>query len=214
MNTEKILRVTWEMFSPNIAALSSFQTQSIPLLHMISQICPELKIIFVDTGFHFLETLLFRDEVVDKLKLNLVVVKPTTPKCAILKRQLFFVDQDLCCQLNKVEPIAQVVKSLELIAMISGIRKDQTENRSKLNVFELQKGGLLRIHPMIDWTSSDIKDYIEKHKLPIHPFTNYGYTSISCAPCTRPVISTGNERAGRWANSDKDECGLHNISHE
>lgn len=208
MRTVQILEWAWKTFSPDIAALSSFQT--LPLLHIISQTCPDMRIIFVDTGFHFQETLTFRDRIVDRLNLNLVVAKTNICRCTIVENQLFFENPDLCCMLNKVEPMYRIIESLGLSALVSGIRRDQTETRCNRGALELLESGLVRVHPMIDWTSDDIGTYIREHGLPVHPLTECGYSSIGCAPCTCPVVtSEGNERAGRWVDRNKIECEMH-----
>jgi len=202
------LEWAWKTFAPNIAALSSFQTQSIPLLHLILQVCPEIRVIFIDTGFHFQETISFRDEIVNHLGLNLVVAKSNFCRCITIEHQLFFNNPNLCCSLNKVDTLNRMVDALGLKALISGIRGDQTTVRQNLGEVELW--GLLRIHPMIDWTDEDLQHYIKEHDLPTHPLTQYGYLSIGCAPCTCPVKPGEEPRSGRWVNRNKVECGIHN----
>lgn len=207
--SKKILSWAWETFAPNVAALSSFQTQSIPLLHLISRTCPEMKIIFVDTGFHFQETISFRDRVATRLGLNLVVAHSGFCRRTTIKHQLFFNNPDLCCSLNKVDTLSKMIKALKLKALISGIRGNQTELRQHLGKTELWDKELLRIHPMISWTDNDLQRYTERYDLPSHPLTQYGYLSIGCAPCTCPVRPGNKPRSGRWINTDKVECGLH-----
>jgi len=208
--TEDILQWAWETFQPDIAATSSFQTQSIPLLHLISQVCPALPIIFLDTGFHFPETLAFRDELQQRYQLNIQLVYPTVDQGQLLQQYgegLYRRDPDLCCYMNKVEPMQRATSKLK--ALISGVRRDQTANRAGLPVIQRRPTGPLRIHPMLHWTKQAVWQYIDDHNLPSHPLFKQGYLSIGCAPCTRPIFGADDERAGRWQGKDKTECGLH-----
>lgn len=209
-SAREILAWAWRTFGPMVVASSSFQTQSVPLLHIISQVCPEMPIVFIDTGFHFLETLAFRDELQMRYNLNIMVVHPAIGKSQLLAKYgegLYRRDPDLCCYINKVEPMQRVLAGK--LAWVSGVRGDQTARRKSLQVLELQPSGLLKIHPMLKWTGREAWEYIEKHRLPVHPLLPEGFLSIGCAPCTRPVSAGEDERAGRWAGTDKTECGLH-----
>lgn len=206
----EILEWAWNTFTPHIAASSSFQTQSLPLLHLISQVCPAMPVIFLDTGFHFPETLQFRDELQARLKLNIVVVRAAVEKSELLARfgeGLYRRDPDLCCYINKVEPMQRATAGLQ--AWISGVRHDQTEHRNNLRILEPEANGPLKIHPLLNWTKKEVWAYIDQYQLPVHPLLAWGYVSVGCAPCTRPVHAGENERAGRWAGLDKVECGLH-----
>ena len=204
------MRWAWESYAPDIVASSSFQTQSVPLLHIISRVCPEMPVIFLDTGYHFPETLAFRDELKARFNLNIVVIQPTVTKSESLQRYgeaLYRRDPDLCCYINKVSPMKWAVSWAQ--AWVSGVRRDQTARRRTLRVFDLQADGPLRIHPMLNWTEDDIRAYREMYDLPVHPLYHLGYVSVGCAPCTRPVFFGEDARAGRWSDSEKTECGLH-----
>ncbi len=206
----EILKWAWETFEPKLVASSSFQTQSVPLLHIIARVCPELPVIFVDTGFHFLETLAFRDELQARYGLNIVVARPAVRKSQLLTKYgggLYRRDPDLCCYINKIEPMQRMLSGMS--AWVSGVRRDQTAHRGGLRVLEPQPTGLLKIHPMLNWTNREVWEYIERYRLPYHPLYPAGYLSVGCAPCTRPVSSGEEERAGRWAGIAKTECGLH-----
>lgn len=206
----EILAWAWKTFGPQVVASSSFQTQSVPLLHIISQVCPEMPVIFIDTGFHFLETLAFRDELQARYDLNIVVVHPVIGKGELLAQYgegLYRRDPDLCCYINKVEPMQRALSGAR--AWVSGVRRDQTAHRKSLRVLEPQPSGLIKIHPMLHWTREQIWEYINRRMLPLHPLFAAGYLSIGCAPCTRPVSVGDDERAGRWAGTGKSECGLH-----
>lgn len=210
LEPEEILRWAWETFAPDVAASSSFHTQSVPLLHMISRICPAMPVIFVDTGFHFPETLVFRDELQQRLRLNLRIVRPMVEAGSLNRHYgegLYRRDPDRCCQIHKVEPMERALAGLR--AWVSGVRGDQTEHRKNLRLAEPGAGGILAIHPILHWTRADSQAYMQQHGLPAHPLLQNGYTSIGCAPCTRPVEQHEEERAGRWHGTEKKECGLH-----
>lgn len=208
---EDILRWAWGTFNPRIVASSSFQTQSVPLLHLISQVSPLMRIIFIDTGYHFPETLTFCDELKKQFALNITVVRSAIEQSGQLEKygeSLYRHDPDACCYINKVEPMQRALEGVD--ALITGIRRDQTSHRSKMRVIDRRASGIYEIHPMINWTREQVFTYIQKHQLPRHPLLAQGYTSIGCAPCTQPVVSMDqHERAGRWTGTAKTECGLH-----
>ncbi len=210
---EETLRWAWEAFRPRIVASSSFQTQSLPLLHLISRACPELPIIFLDTGFHFPETLAFRDEVVARLGLKLVIARPELSREDFLRAygaDIHERDPDFCCYFNKVEPMQRALDGM--VAWVAGVRQDQTANRRGLRDLDPQISGVIKIHPLLHWTAADVEAYRQRYALPAHPLEAEGYLSIGCAPCTAPVfeVETPEDvRAGRWASQGKKECGLH-----
>ena len=161
------------------------------------------------TGFHFPETLAFRDQLARLLNLNILNLRPQGDS-GRYKRQnaeLYRQDPDLCCYINKVKPLQDAKKHLK--AWITGIRRDQTTARADTPILSLDQDGLYKICPMATWTREDIWSYINKHQLPSHPLLGQGYLSIGCAPCTRPVINAEDERNGRWPGQSKTECGLH-----
>jgi len=210
LSAGEILAWVWKTFGPKVVASSSFQTQSVPLLHIISQVCPDMPVIFLDTGFHFLETLAFRDELQARYNLNIVVIHPSIGKSQLLAKYgqgLYRHDPDLCCYINKVEPMQRALSGMR--AWVSGVRRGQTAHRQNLAVLELQPSGLLKVHPVLDQTEAEQWDYIRRYRLPNHPLFAAGYLSVGCAPCTRPVTGGEGARSGRWANTEKTECGLH-----
>jgi phosphoadenosine phosphosulfate reductase len=208
-------RLEWSMqvFDRNaLVATSSFQTQSVPLLHLISRAAPELTIVFLDTGFHFPETLQFRDRLADEFDLEVRSVTNELGHEEFRRKHgaLYRSDPDLCCYMNKVEPLERVLEPKQ--GWVTGIRRDQTEARRNADILQTSdKGdGTLKICPIVDWSADDVAEYRDTHDLPEHPLTSEGYTSIGCAPCTQcPGDDADDERAGRWADSDKTECGLH-----
>jgi phosphoadenosine phosphosulfate reductase len=205
--------LTWAIdeFWPQIAMSSSFQTQSMPLLHMATLIRRDLLIFFLDTGYHFWDTLTFRESIASNWKLNVLDLYRDS-RWDVFARQnvraLPVEDPDLCCYLHKVQPMQKALKDLK--AWISGIRRDQTIVRAKARILELQDNGLLKINPLLNWTKADVERYMEEHDLPVHPLSKVGFRSIGCAPCTEIVSpAEQDDRAGRWVGRGKTECGLH-----
>ena len=205
----EIIGWAWSRFGLRLAVTSSFQTQSVPLLHLISQVCPCLPVYFLDTGFHFPETLNFRTQLAQRLKLNVVDLRCEGGHDAFLGRYglLHSRDPDLCCYLNKVQPVERLLG--EHHAWLTGIRRDQTPDRAHAPIIDIGADGVCKIAPLAAWTAEDIERYIDSHGLPRHPLTALGYRSIGCQPCTRPVATADDLRAGRWPGTSKTECGLH-----
>lgn len=204
--------VSWaaDTFWPEIAMSSSFQTQSMPLLHMVTHLKRAIPVFFIDTGYHFWETLMFREKIASEWKFNVIDLY-RDPRWDLFVRQnirtLPLEDPNLCCYLHKVQPMQEALKDVK--AWISGIRRDQTSVRAQASVLELQDNGLLKINPLLNWTKADVQKYMEEHNLPKHPLYDKGYKSVGCAPCTIAIGANDDERAGRWAGKEKVECGLH-----
>ncbi len=207
---EQIIQFTYHMFGTRAIATSSFQSQSLPLLHMISKVSPDLKVIFIDTGYHFSETLSFMDHVRELLHLNLEIIRPeiSSQEFACTYGPLYKTNPDRCCVLRKVEPFHSLTASFD--AWISGIRQDQTERREITNLIEYNEQ-FLKVNPLINWSQSQIDTYINENNLPRHPLESSGYQSIGCRPCTQPVQKIGEIRSGRWTGFAKTECGIHLV---
>ncbi|MCP4520311.1 MAG: phosphoadenylyl-sulfate reductase [Cytophagales bacterium] len=189
---------------------SSFQSHSIVLLHILSRIDKTIPVHFINTGFHFPDTLRFRDEIVDRFGLNMVDVKSETPK--LLQRNsagnfLYTSEPDYCCHLNKVTPLDAVMREYDI--WINGVRGDQSATRKAMLVEQPAPHDTMRFHPMLDWTSKTIYDYRKEFDLPSHPMESKGYLSIGCEPCTRKFDFEMQEREARWFGMNKTECGLH-----
>ncbi len=192
-----------------IFVTSSFQTHSIPLLHMLSQLIDDLDVLFINTGFHFPETLSFRDSVVKLLGLQLIDVHSLVSKNQQkdANGQFYFVsDPDYCCFLNKVQSLDPYLREYDV--WITGIRRDQTSARKNMKVEQQAPHDTIRFHPILDWTAKKIYEYSKTHGLPQHPLDKDGYQSIGCTPCTRKV-DLRDERSARWFGMNKTECGLH-----
>jgi phosphoadenosine phosphosulfate reductase len=208
-----ILKWTWRTFGDRAAATSSFQSQSVPLLHMIATEVPGMPVLFLDTGFHFPETLAFRDRLARDLGLNLRVLRTELGHRGFRKRygQLHRHNPDLCCRLNKVRPLHAAMRDYD--AWVTGIRRDQTPQRRTAPIVtppdDVPYESTYKVCPLATWTSRDVWTYVNEHDLPSHPLLRDGYFSIGCAPCTRRVEDGEAPRAGRWAGRQKTECGLH-----
>lgn len=189
---------------------SSFQTHSLVLLHIISRIDPEIPVYFINTGYHFPETVDFRDYIADLFKLNVVDLHSQTPKFMQKGPEgklLFTTDPDFCCYLNKTQPMEVVLSQYDI--WINGVRADQSAARKAMKVEQSAPFNVIRFHPMLDWTPKMIFHYSKEHNLPKHPMEEKGYFSIGCEPCTRRYDPELQERESRWFGLNKTECGLH-----
>lgn len=188
---------------------SSFQTHSIPLLHIISKIDKSIPVIFNNTGFHFPETIAFKDQISELLGLSVIETKSFIPKSEQLNStgNLHYTsDPDYCCYLNKVQPLEPFLMQYDV--WINGVRADQSATRKAMLVEQDAPYDSLRFHPMLDWDNKMIYKYIADNNLPAHPLEAQGYLSVGCAPCTRK-FNLDEERDGRWFGMNKTECGLH-----
>lgn len=207
---QQIIQWAVDSFWPQVALSSSFQTQSVPLLHMAWSIRRDILIFFLDTGYHFWETQMFRERLSSHWQLNVLDLYRDTRWDDFVRnriRSLPADDPNLCCFIHKVQPMQKALKDMK--AWISGIRRDQTSVRAQANILELQEDGLLKINPLLNWTKEDVRKYSQEHRLPAHPLFQRGYRSIGCSPCTVAIGLNDDERAGRWAGRGKVECGLH-----
>lgn len=189
--------------SEEVLFTSSFGARSIFLLHLLSRIQPEQTVHFIDTGFHFPETLAYKEQLTQIFRLNIVDVKPEPSQHELSRReQLWSSDPGLCCSVNKVIPL-EPIKARHKV-WLSGLMAHQTDFRAGLNIFERQ-GNILKFHPLIDIDEGEFLYHLSFHQLPPHPLEARGYGSIGCAHCT----ATGEGRNGRWHGTNKTECGLH-----
>ena len=198
-----------ETFGKDLLFTSSFGAQSGVLLHLWSVVCRELPVTFIDTGFLFDETLVYRNDLTARLGLDVRVLRPDIARDAFVASygdDIQKTDPDFCCGVNKVAPIAPLKEAAR--GWVSGLRRDQSRTRADVAILETE-GHLVRVHPIASLTAADVAAYLAKHEIPEHPLVARRYLSIGCAPCTRAVADGEDERAGRWAGSAKTECGLH-----
>jgi phosphoadenosine phosphosulfate reductase len=182
---------------------SSFGTTAAFLIHLFHKVNPEQKIHFLETTFHFSETIEYKNELIKRFNLNVEDLKGDEWRNNFThKDETWKKDPDLCCSINKVEPLEKIKPAYEV--WVSGLMHSQNEHRSKLDIFE-SRGGIIKFYPIIDVTENEAEEYMIKHQLPAHPLKYEGYNSIGCVQCT----SLGKARVGRWINKSKTECGLH-----
>jgi phosphoadenosine phosphosulfate reductase len=189
---------------------SSFQSHSLVLLHLLSRIDNTIPVYFINTGYHFPETLAFRDQIAHEFELNVIDLKSEVPK--FMQRDsagnlLFTSDPDHCCYLNKTMPMDSVLRSHDV--WINGVRADQSSVRASMKEEQPAPHGTLRYHPMLQWSAKMIWQYSKEYKLPSHPLEQKGFLSIGCEPCTRRHDPLMQEREARWYGLKKVECGLH-----
>jgi phosphoadenosine phosphosulfate reductase len=172
---------------------------------------PRVDVVFLDTGYHFAETIGTRDAVAATLPVNVLTI---LPRQTVAEQDLEYGprlhdrDPDRCCALRKVEPLARALAPYH--AWASGIRRDEAATRSDIGVVEWdEKRGMVKVNPLAAWTQSDVDAYIEDRGVLVNLLVYDGYPSIGCAPCTRRVAPGEDARAGRWAGTGKTECGLH-----
>jgi phosphoadenosine phosphosulfate reductase len=191
-------------FPPDkVMITSSFAATSAFLLHVFSRIVPDQKIYFIDTGYHFPETLDYKRRLTELFNLDVVDVRAEDWKHEFTQKdQTYKSDPDLCCSINKVEPLDALKKDYDV--WVSGLMRWQSDYRSTLDIFE-DRNGMIKFYPLIDVSRNERDAYIKDHDLPFHPLVAKGYSSIGCVHCTVP----GDDRSGRWNNSPKTECGIH-----
>jgi phosphoadenosine phosphosulfate reductase len=186
-----------------ILVTSSFGTTSALLLHMTVKANPDQVIHFIDTTYHFKETIAYKDNLTQLLNLKVEVLKGEAWKNEYTKNfQVWQKEPDICCSINKVEPVDRIKDNYEI--WVSGLMKWQNSHRRQLDVFE-QKGKIIKFYPIIDISEEELEKYYIDHNLPQHPLRDLGYESVGCFHCTKQ----GKRREGRWVNFFKNECGLH-----
>lgn len=190
---------------------SSFGIDSTVLLAEAAADAPTLPVAFLDTGFHFAETVRHRRDLARRLPNPIVdVATPMTTRrqAAIYGPRLHDRDPDTCCGIRKVAPLRALLQGHD--AWVTGVRRDQTDARRDtpiVSIARMNEHRLARIAPLAAWTSAQVEARHAEHGLPAHPLAASGYTSVGCEPCTAPPAGT--DRDGRWVGTDKTECGLH-----
>ncbi len=200
---ERLERLFREYPQDKILVTSSFGTTSMVLLHLLSKVKPGHPVHFIDTSYHFKETLAYRDQLVAQLGLTVAEVKAEPKKNRFTREnQTWRFNQDLCCFINKIEPLDKIKPNYQV--WVSGLLGFQNIHRKNLDLFQ-QKEGMMKFHPLIDMTKEDLNLYRQLFELPTHELLHRGYDSVGCTHCTKK----GSGRAGRWIDIDKTECGLH-----
>ena len=208
-SAQDILRWAVDTFGDGFAIASSMSDGL--LAHLASSVASDVDVLFLDTGYHFAETLGTRDAVAQVYNVNVRTMLPlrtVAQQDADHGEQLWQRDPDACCALRKVEPLARGLAPYT--AWASGIRRDEARTRRDIGVVEWDgQRSMVKVNPIAAWTQADVDSYIEAHGVLVNPLAYDGYASIGCAPCTRRVAPGEDPRTGRWAGSAKTECGLH-----
>lgn len=185
--------------------------QDTVLVHLASQVVPGVQVIFLDTGYHFSQTLRTRDEVAANYHVRLIDITPSQTVAEQDQQygaRLHERDPDLCCALRKTHPLDQALDGRS--AWATGLRRaDSTTRVSTPLVSWDERRDLIKLAPLAAWSDDDVERYIEENDVIVNPLLSQGYPSIGCAPCTRKVLAGEGPRAGRWAGTDKTECGIH-----
>jgi phosphoadenosine phosphosulfate reductase len=210
-SAEDLLAWAADRFDGRIVLTCSWQRQSSVLVHMLSALGAQVRIVELDTGLLFPESHATRDRLVERYGLR---VERIAPERTVAEQErdegprLWERDPDRCCALRKVAPLARALEGMD--AWIAGVRRAQSASRAGARKIEYDASrDVVRLLPLADWTDEDVTGYLYAHDVPYNPLHDQGYPSIGCMPCTRAVRPGEDPRAGRWAGRDKDECGLH-----
>jgi len=204
-----VLEAAVETFGDRLALVSSFGAESAVLLHLVSKVKPDMPVLFLDTGMLFGQTLDYRRQLAARLGLTAVRdLRPLYQDLAMADPQakLWQSDTDACCHLRKVLPLDRALADFD--AWITGRKRFQGGARLAMRVVE-QADDQVKFNPLANWTKADLDAYAAEYDLPAHPLVAQGFPSIGCWPCTQAVEEGQDPRAGRWAGSDKSECGIH-----
>jgi phosphoadenosine phosphosulfate reductase len=187
-----------------ILLTSSFGTSSVYLLYLFSRVRPNHKVYFLNTTYHFDETIAYREQLRSLYNLNIVDLLPNKWENEFTRKEEVWRDNpDLCCEINKVNVLDAVKRNHSV--WITGLRKDQSDTRADKKIFE-HDGTILKFYPIIDVDHDMVRAFSIANHLPEHPMVKFGYDSVGCRHCTQP----GKGREGRWVGKEKTECGLHN----
>ncbi|KWX66292.1 phosphoadenylyl-sulfate reductase [Mycobacterium sp. NAZ190054] len=206
---EELLRWTDENFGNSYIVASNMQDAV--LVDLAAKLRPGVDVLFLDTGYHFVETIGTRDAVEAVYDVNVVNVRPersVAEQDALLGKNLFERNANECCRLRKVEPLSKALQGYS--AWVTGIRRVEAPTRANAPLISWDKAfGLVKINPLAAWTDEDMQAYIDANGILVNPLVDEGYPSIGCAPCTNKPVEGADPRSGRWAGQSKTECGLH-----
>lgn len=207
---EEIIAYAAEKFS-SLTLACSFGAEDVVLVDMLHKISPKTDIFYLDTDFHFRETYETRDRLAERYGIQFIQVKPKlTPEeqAEAHGDELWKREPNACCNIRKVDPLINILGQYD--AWITGVRRDQAPTRANTKKVEYDyKFGLMKFNPIASWTSEDVWNYIRSNNIIYNPLHDQNYPSIGCHYCTRQVMPGEDARAGRWAGSEKTECGLH-----
>ena len=215
---EDILAWAWERFGQRAAIGTSFQGAGLVMMHLAKERGLQFPVFTLDTGLLFPETVELKKRLEDFFGYNIESLEPdltVEQQAAAHGPELWAREPDLCCTMRKVLPLQS--KLTELDCWITGLRRQQSDTRSKIGIVELYVfdatigRDIVKLNPMANWKREEVWEYIQRHKIPYNPLHNAGYRSIGCWPCTRKTENGENERAGRWTGFNKAECGIHTF---
>jgi phosphoadenosine phosphosulfate reductase len=212
--TEAKALIAAELAKPGLTCVtSSFQTECVALVHMVIEQRPDIPVLFLETGYHFPETLEYRDQITKDWKLNLINLA-AKQSVADQEKQfgiLYQTEPNKCCGLRKVEPLFEGLSNYDI--WFTALRREQSPTRANLQEvepFKLPVGKMLeKVSPLAGWTNRDVWTYLSRNNIPALSLYDLGYTSIGCKPCTNLPVDPGDARSGRWQGKGKLECGIH-----
>jgi phosphoadenosine phosphosulfate reductase len=206
---DELLRWTDENFGGQYVVASNMQDAV--LVDLASKVRPGVDVLFLDTGYHFVETIGTRDAVEAVYDINVVNVTPENSvekQDELFGKDLFAREPNECCRMRKVEPLSKALRGYS--AWVTGIRRVEAPTRANAPLISWDKAfGLVKINPIAAWSDDEMQAYIDANDVLVNPLVFEGYPSIGCAPCTSKPIEGADPRSGRWAGSTKTECGLH-----
>jgi phosphoadenosine phosphosulfate reductase len=204
-----LLRWTDENFGGTYVVASNMQDAV--LVDLAAKVRPGVDVLFLDTGYHFVETVGTRDAVEAVYDINVLNVRPensVAKQDELFGKDLFARAPNECCRMRKVEPLSKALRGYS--AWVTGIRRVEAPTRANAPLISWDKAfGLVKINPLAPWTDEDMQNYIDANDVLVNPLVFEGYPSIGCAPCTAKPVAGADPRSGRWAGQSKTECGLH-----
>jgi phosphoadenosine phosphosulfate reductase len=213
---QDVLRWAVARYFPKLTMATAFGPEGNCIIHMLAEIEPRVRVLNLETGYQFKETLELRERIKDRYGIEVEYVRPELTVMEYEKKHgqpLYYKNPDQCCFDRKVLPLRRAVAGYD--AWMSAIRKDQTSDRGQAKLVGWdQKFSLVKVSPLLSWTKSDVWKFILDNDVPYNPLHDQGYPSIGCEPCTEPVGEGQDERAGRWKGQAKKECGLHVIEQQ
>lgn len=209
--SQEVLHWAFKTFGNAVEVASGFGVEGMALIDIASRVNSNLRVFTIDTGFLFPETYHLIERVEKRYGISVERVRSTlTPEdqSEIYGPALWSANPDQCCGLRKIEPLKEKLAGVR--AWVTAIRRDQTSHRAKARKVEWdQKFHVVKINPIVDWSSENVWEYVRAHDVPYNPLHDFNYPSIGCTHCTRAVRPGDDPRSGRWAGSQKTECGLH-----
>ena len=191
-----------ETFPLDRLMVASAMTSDTVLVDVASRVAPGIEVVFLDTGYHFAETLDTVRAIGERYPIKLTVT-PADP----IGDELYLRDPDACCDQRKVVPLEKALEGR--LGWISGVRRSDSPVRAETPFVHRDRRGIVKLNPLAAWTDDDLLTYATIHEVPLNPLLGQGYPSIGCVPCTRKPLEGEDARAGRWSGKGKTECGLH-----